>query len=448
MTFRRIASLALAVLMLCATLCACGNTQPTSTPEKPDNKPTNKPTEPAKETALYQVTVVGVDGKPATSGVFVKFMQNGEQVAIQNTNVAGVAEKELEKGDYTVELMFSGSNKYYFDDSDMTLSKTKTQLTINLCLEQRTDFEIVYVNDVEHTAYFLSAGNTYVTLKPGRNYFLFQPEISGEYQFYTAGGTHKVGYYGGTFYIQANDVGKEAPNNGTALSLSNSHISPNSSFVIGVDNPGEEDVNVILQAVRVGEYIDTSIPKEIYSVKHPLTVWTLPSKVTVKLFNIRSNTTYNLVLDEATGFYHLNDVNGPLVVVFLGKNAASYNQYLAPYDTILQNSSVTAYFKNEDGTYNKCEDYTNALQQYIGMWDENKPNDNNGIGAYEGGCIDRESGMYPLTEDLMYIIKNHGAYSGWWDSSDARYIFQDITVNPENAWLFMCGYLEEVEEEN
>ena len=42
----------LAVLMLCATLCACGNTQPSSTPKNDDNTPTNNPTDPAKETAL------------------------------------------------------------------------------------------------------------------------------------------------------------------------------------------------------------------------------------------------------------------------------------------------------------------------------------------------------------------------------------------------------------
>lgn len=441
MTIRRIGCLVLAVLMLCATLCACGNTQPSSTPKNDDNTPTNNPTDPAKETALYQVTVIGVDGKPATSGVFVKFMQNGEQAAIQNTNVSGVAEKELEKGDYTVELMFSGGAKYHFDTTDLTLSKTKTQLTINLCLEQNMAAEELYGGEM--IAYPLATGNTYVTLKPGRNYFLFQPTESGEYELFTDNGEFKVSYLGGKFFIQEIDIGKPADNNGTGLSLSNGMVTPDNSFVIGVDNPGEGDIKTVLHAKRVSEYIDTSIPRENYVPKHPLTAWTKPANTTVNQFNIRSNTTYNLVLDETTGFYHLDSVDGPLVVVFLGASAASYNAYLAPYDTILKNSAVTAYFKNEDGTYNKCEDYTNCLQQYIGIWDENKPNGNGGVGAYEGGCIDRDSGMYPLTEDLMHIIKCNGEYNGWWDSSDARYIFQDVVVNPENAWLFMCGYLVE-----
>ena len=60
-----------------------------------------------------------------------------------------------------------------------------------------------------------------------------------------------------------------------------------------------------------------------------------------------------------------------------------------------------------------------------------------------GGCIDHETGMYTLTQDLMYIIQQHGNYSGWWDNSDERYIFEGIAVNKENAWLFMCAYLTE-----
>ena len=109
--------------------------------------------------------------------------------------------------------------------------------------------------------------------------------------------------------------------------------------------------------------------------------------------------------------------------------------YLKPYDTILKNTGVSAYFQNEDGTYNRREDYNQCLLDYIGTWDENAKK------YTTEGCIDRNSGLYPLTEDLKYIIQQHGKYSGWWDIEDERYIFEGITVNEENAWLFMCGYL-------
>ncbi len=437
MNFRKIMSLMLAVWMLCSVLCACQPGQTGSTPSTSESNPDG----PQKDTALYQVAVYGADGKPATSGVVVRFMQNGEQVAMQSMNANGVAEKELEKGDYTVELKFTNNDvEYYFDATDLTLSKTKTQLMIHLCLKQSEEGQEVYVNDPEteesiaYTAYPLYTGNTYVTLKPGRNYFLFTPTESGEYQWYTKDG-YVTGYYGGEHYIMSNNVGEEAPNNGAALSISPGMATGGQTLVIGVDNPGTDDVQTILYALRVSDYIDTSIPVEIYKTTAALNPWKLPAGKQVKKFDITATVPYKLVLDEATGFYHLNSVTGPLVVVFLGQNAAQYMDYLVPYDTILKNASVCAYFQNDDGTYSKREEYAPCLLDYIGVWDENA------MKYTSEGCIDRESGLYPLTEDLKYIIQQHGNYSGWWDVDDERYIFDGITVNKENAWLFMCGYL-------
>ena len=430
MSFRKIASLLLAVLMLCSALCACQSEQNNSVPRTSSTAPTD----PKADTALYQVTVIGADGKPATSGVVVRFMQNGEQVAMQSMDANGVAEKELEKGKYTVELKFTSSDvSYYYDTSDLTLTKTKTQLTISLCLEQSKDGEQVTAGDKDYIAYPLYTGNTYVTLKPGRNYFLFTPTEAGEYEFFTQH-NFPVGYYGNEFYIMSNNAGGYGPNSGTSLSLSPGMVSGDNSFVIGVDNNFSDDVQTVLCAVRVSDYIDTSIPTETYKTTAALTPWTLPAGKKVSNFDITAAVPYKLVLDEATGFYPRNSVTGPLVVVFLGEKATQYMQYLAPYDTILKNSGVSAYFQNEDGTYDRREDYSKCLMDYIGAWSEND-------GKYTGGCIDRNSGLYPLTEDLMYIIQQHGKYSGWWDSTDERYIFGDVAVNEENAWLFMCGYL-------
>jgi hypothetical protein len=62
-------------------------------------------------------------------------------------------------------------------------------------------------------------------------------------------------------------------------------------------------------------------------------------------------------------------------------------------------------------------------------------------------CVDAESGTYPLTEDLVYIIKAAGDHNGWW-STDENYIFKDsngnpvIGINEEISWLFMCCYIE------
>ena len=430
MNFKRILSLVLAVAMIAVMLAACtpaqNNTKPNSS--NPDNSSSS--TQGGK--ATYRVTIIDVDGKPATSGVVVKFMQNGEQAGMELVNGTGMAAKELEKGDYTVELMFTNQDiQYYYDQTDLTLSKTKTELTIHLFMKQGDTPETFY--DGEYSAYPITTGNTYVTLKPGRNYFLYAPTMAGEYELFTTDFAYQVGNYGSVYFIHDNDYNYNADINGTKLSLSPGMIDPEGRLVIGVDNPGTEDVNTVLHIVRKSDYIDTSVPGRSYATTHSLQSWTLPAGQQVTKFNITANMTYELVLDDQ-GFYHLNDVNGPLVVVFLGEYAKDYLTYLAPYDTILKNTRVIAYFKNEDGTYSHYEDYSACLQDYIGVFNESNS-------SYTGGCIDRDSGLYPLTEDLKYIIQNNGAYSGWWDATSESYIFNDITVNEENAWLFMCGYL-------
>ena len=86
------------------------------------------------------------------------------------------------------------------------------------------------------------------------------------------------------------------------------------------------------------------------------------------------------------------------------------------------------YFFDEDKNFIKRESYVNCLLEYI-------------------ACADENSGVYPLTEDLKYIIQQSGDYSGWWDTQANTFIFKYDTgtlvpgVNPEIAWLFMCCYM-------
>lgn len=430
MNFKRMMSLALAVAMIAVMLAACAPAQNNTQPNV--NNPGNSSSTTQTGKTTYRVTVINVDGKPATSGVVVKFMQNGEQAGMELVNSTGVAAKELEKGDYTVELMFTNQDiQYYYDQTDLSLTKNKTEITIELLMKQGDTPETFY--DGEYSAYPISTGKTYVTLKPGRNYFLYTPAMAGEYELVTTNFTYKVGNYGSVYFIQEYDPGYNEEINGTTLSIAPGMVDPEAKMVIGVDNPGTEDVQTVLHIARKGDYIDPSVPKRDYMTKHNLAAWTLPAGAQVMKFNIGAAAPYELVLDDQ-GFYHLNTVDGPLVVVFLGEKAQDYLTYLAPYDTILKNTSVKAYFKNEDGSYSHCEDYSACLQDYIGVFNE-------ADSTYSGGCIDRESGLYPLTEDLKYIIQQHGAFSGWWDADGEGYIFTDTTVNEENAWLFMCGYL-------
>ena len=73
----------------------------------------------------YQVKVVDAFGNPCNDGVIVRFMQNGQQVTMQVVDENGMVSKELEDGEYTVDLQFTGDDTYYYDQSDLTLSADK-----------------------------------------------------------------------------------------------------------------------------------------------------------------------------------------------------------------------------------------------------------------------------------------------------------------------------------
>ena len=435
---QKIKAISLAVMMIpcLALLCACQFAPAASTAEE------------ISKTAVYRVKVLGVDGEPATEGVIVRFLKDGQE-QLQKTDASGVAMKEMDRGDYTVEIMFlDQSASYYYDTANMTLSAIKTELTVELAYKAENPSQLIYGSEADsvYEVYPVNAGRTYVPLAAeARNYFLFTPTEAGVYRLSVVGQTYAVGCYGNPFFIQQNNAGV-ADGNATLITVSPDMIGTNrtgtAEFVIGVDNPEDVETNVLLLVERISAYVDTSIPAQIYETTGNLTSWALPENAVVNSFDLTASTdTYNLVLDEATGFYHLDSTDGPLVLVCLGEASNHRLRYAASFDTVLQTVRVDKYFIDTNGNYTHKEDYSQCLLDYIGDRDLI-------TGQYVGGCVDRDSGLYPLTADLMYIIQQSGDYAGWWDIFHDGYLFKDLngerdpSINPELAWLFMCVYLQ------
>ena len=97
------------------------------------------------------------------------------------------------------------------------------------------------------------------------------------------------------------------------------------------------------------------------------------------------------------------------------------------FQTILEHSGVNKYFYDENGNFVKKEKYDDCLLKYFEVMDE-------------------KTGLYPLTEDLKYIIQSRGEYSGWFDTTKDLYLFKDENgnkvpgINEEISWLFFCCY--------
>lgn len=384
--------------------------------------------------ATYQVKVTDALGNPSTSGVIVKFLQDGQQVAMQPVNNEGVAQKELPKGNYNVELVFTNDKlSGHYDKETAVLSASKTTLDIALINgvsgEGRPLFATSPVTNEgkDYTAYDVTVGGTYITLEAKeRNYFLFTPTEAGTYKFSVDNNEFKLGYYGAPHFVQAQSA-TEVVDNAFTISVSASMIGTDqggtSSYVIGVDG-GEAAASCVLTIERTGdaERNISDEPWTEYQTSHipaPFTL-TLGAGEDLTYVDITGKTENNqIVYNEADGSYHFGTADGPVVYVHLGKGAPYVSlQIVIEGDGAAGGAPIREYFFDENGEFVKKEDYTNILTSYF---------DN----------IDPELNIYPLNDDLIYIIKN--GCNGWWDETSPDFIFEGC--NPEIGWMFALCYV-------
>ncbi|MBQ8683613.1 MAG: hypothetical protein IJ518_03735 [Clostridia bacterium] len=411
---KKLSSLLLAAALLCGVLGLVGCSAP-----------------------AYKVRVVDAMGNPYTTGVIVCFKQNGAQVAMQPIDETGVATKELDKGNYDVELMFTGdAADYYYEKEGLTLSADKMELDVVLSHAVAGEGQTLFAQSKEHKAYNVATGGTFVTLKPGeRNYFLFTPTTAGTYEFSVKEAGTTIGYYGAPHYVQEASVA-EVKDNAFTVSVNAGMIggadaSGTTVLVIGVDADANT-TNCILRVQRIGDpaWSIADEPWSVYTAKTAPKAYTLPAGAKLAKFDVTAATdAYKLVLNDKDGFYHLNTADGPLVLMYLGEKG----QYITDYKTILDKTGVVKYFYEGDTltkeNFEKKENYGTCLLQYI-------------------ECMDEEAGVYPLTEDLKYILQQNGDHQGWWEKGSNGYLFKDADgndvpgINAELAWLDICCYIE------
>lgn len=408
MKMRRILAFVLALACCVAVLGACGEKTPAE--------------------LQYKVRICDALGTPYTSGVVVKFMQNGTQAGMQVVNAEGVAEKTLPTGEYTVELQFTDSDiQYVYDNANMTLSADKPETEIVLSYGLGKESQNLFVTDRDYEAFCISAGCTAITLNPEKmSYFLFTPQEAGTYEFSLKGSDAAIGYYGAPHFVQSQSAAEVVDNKFT-ISVRQDMIGTGDTgtavLVLGV-GAGEGSATLAIQRIGDPEWSVEDEPWTEYKIVGPMTPYTHDASKQLKEFDLTA-ADYTLVLGE-DGFYHKDTADGPLVLVRLGK-ASGGSQYLDDFQTILEHSGVSKYFYDESGNFIKREKYDDCLLKYFEVMDE-------------------KSGLYPLTEDLKYIIQNRGEYSGWFNASESLYLFKDENgnkipgINDKISWLFICCY--------
>ena len=382
--------------------------------------------------AEYKVTVKDALGNTYGKETIVEFYDGDEKVGMQICDENGVATKTLPKGSYTLKATSTEEVEYAYAETKVTGSKTEVELIISNKIAAEP--ELLFVSGDEVEAYNVNAGCTNVNLaKDTRSYFLFVPTEAGTYEVSAeADAKTEVGYYGAPHFVQETSAA-EVKDGKFTISVSENMIGKSNTgttvIVIGVDS--DTDTEGVLCINRIGDP-EWNVEDEewtIYEKTVELSKYTLPAGKTVVDFDIFSEEGYTVVLNEEDGFYHLNDANGPLVLVYLAEDPN--HEFLPCFKTILERSGINKYVYDENGEFVEKISYSECLLEYIEYADEN-------------------TGFYPLTEDLKTIIIERGEYVGWWDSTDEKhgFIFKDANGNPipelneEIAWLFMCAYVE------
>ena len=372
--------------------------------------------------AAYSVKVTDAKGTAYTSGVIVKFMKDGNQVAMQPVDANGVATKELDRGDYTVELVFTDDNSGYFDPAAAVLSAEKTSIELKLSNKLSEETTALFAGGKDYEAYTVEPGSTYVPVKGGdRNYFLFVPTEEGTYKFSVDNAALAIGYYGSPHFIQSMSA-LDVVDNTVTISISKSSLG-GAVYVIGIDGT-DADTNCMLTIERTGDpaHSVADEPWTEYKTTAVLSPYTLdmPAGKDLVYMDITAKTAqHEFVFNEEDGYYHLDTLDGPVIHMHLAKGAPYVAlQTVIQGDGAMGGAPIREYFYDESGNFIKKEDYTDILVDYF----EN---------------MDEEWGVYPLTDDLIYIIKN-GCH-GWWEADDPDFIFDGC--NPELGWMFACCWV-------
>lgn len=420
MNMKRVFSLALA-LCLCLGMAACGGSGDSQStgPKLADNE------------ALYKVSVVDPLGKPYPSGVIVRFMQGDQQAAMQVADANGVAQKAMEKGEYTVELQFTDKDAaYYYDASGIKLTADSPEAKLELCQAIGGEAKTIvgYKRNSDEQADFpapdVKVGCTYVELSANeRNYFLFTPTQAGTYKFYTLDGEAEIGYYGAPHFVQQHSA-VEPVDGAITTSVSAGMIGSEGSgtavYVLGLDAEVESAV-LVIERTGDAEKTVSDEPWTEYATTHTPEAFSLKLEAGQKLtyVDIEADAAdYQLVMGS-DGFYHLGTADGPVMYINLGKEAPYLSlEIMINGDGVAGGAPLRKYFYDENGEFLKKEDYTNIMISYF-------------------DCADEDLRLYPLTADLEYMIKNGG--EGWWTEESPNYIFEGC--NPELGWLFACCYV-------
>ena len=400
------------------------------------------------QTRPYTVIVVDGSGHPVTSGVTVTWQGDNGITNKTINNASGSVTADLLPGSYNVILTLSGTWAGYRYDP-VTVTATQPVATVQIVEPLAADAPVQssYVGNFAK----VNAGATFVQLDSSQSnyavyegaaycFFYFPIKEEGVYTFTTSNGAPISSWGTNTFFMNKQNADE---NNVVTWEFKKSNLHSTLAVFFAVEVTGAHS-NTILKIANTGkaEYTYLDAPYTVFEGTQTPTVNYKDGKAVAIDANIFKLTTggktltyVDMLNDQYVkgedGYYHLNTEDGPILYVNLGENApyrslGTLVGAIGPYGTAFRkiffddNGNPV---KNPDDTFRK-EDYTDAVVAY-------------------SLHVDPELGVYPLTDDLIYMIQNGGEYMGWYKPEDDNYLFKEngLTVDLTLAWMFAVCYL-------
>ncbi len=350
----------------------------------------------------YSVKVVNENSEPM-SGVSVNLKgTEGEGSAV--TNSSGVATLKLPEGTYTVTVTAPSG---YEKPSSFRLTKRVTSEEVMLYISvpdgyTKLNGELVQLADV---------GTTKVSLNSGEvTYFIFKPSQSAKYRITCTGGA--LSYWGSPFFL--NEQKDVISSNTMIMSVKESNLG--GEYVLGITASGSSSSGTItITNIGAADTDYTDAEWIVYKGTHTPNAYTFTGNASSLTYvDITAATSKYTITKDSNGYYY---INGKQAYMNLGSDA----KYISFLSIINDGVGIKKYFFDDSGNFIKKESYTELVTDYI-------------------NCMDSKTGLYPLTEDLVYILKQIGEKEGWW--TEIGYLTQSVTgdINTEIAWLFTCCY--------
>ena len=239
--------------------------------------------------------------------------------------------------------------------------------------------------------------------------FEFAPTSTGKYTFASNDGLIGIVSYNGMWITVGESTTQVDPTTVTENEFVWSCTDVNQSIWVAVmPNANVATLNV------TREDLDTSveIPWTIYGNKVTPNNFTFTGDENkLQYVNVEDTTVDKAVLGN-DGYYHLNKEDGPILFVDLDDQMMSL--------AAMNDNGKLAYVVYEGAEVVSKTQYNDAFTAYY-------------------ACADKDTGLYPLTEDLMTMYKNIGITNEWYSGTGF------VTLGTEeDAWMFACYYDEAI----